>query len=506
MKKYISILTLVAGFHIIQAQEITDALRFSQNDMTGTARFRAMSGAFGALGGDLAAININPASSSIFANNQIGGTLNISSLSTETNFFGTRTSGKNTEVDISQLGAVFVFNNRSEKSHWNKFAIGVNYENLNNFNSNLFYSGSNNNSIGNYFTSYANGIKQGVFNDYYYDELTYNEQQAYLGYWAYIINPIPLSSDPLNPGNPNITQYESAVAPGGNYYQQNDIINSGYNGKLSFNASAQYKEKLSIGLNINTHFTDYTRSSRFFETNNNNTSGSTDYVHTVYFNNDLHTFGNGFSFQVGGIYKITNLIRLGASYESPTWLTLEDELTQSVRAITGNPTDGDLPPEVVNPNITIIYPYKLQTPDKWTLSGALVFGKEGMISFDYSTKNYGNMQYKSSNNDSAINTQLSTVFTNSNEYRIGFEKKLNQWSLRGGYRFEESPYKDKNRMGDLTGFSGGFGYNFGMTKLDFAYSTAKRSYADQMFSQGLTNKAFIDSKNNNITVTLAFEL
>jgi len=125
MKKYISILALLTGFNLSQAQEITDALRFSQNDMTGTARFRAMSGAFGALGGDLSAINSNPASSSIFANNQFGGTLNISNGTTKTNFFGSNSTEKNSEVDINQAGAVFVFNNNSEKNKWNKFAIAI---------------------------------------------------------------------------------------------------------------------------------------------------------------------------------------------------------------------------------------------------------------------------------------------------------------------------------------------------------------------------------------------
>lgn len=500
MKKYISILTLVAGLNLSQAQEITDALRFSQNDMTGTARFRAMSGAFGALGGDLSAISINPASSSIFANNQFGGTLNVNTFSTDATFMGRNFLEKNSDFNLNQAGAVFVFENNNEKNDWNKFALAVNYENLNNYKSNLLYSGVNNNSIGEYFLSYANGIKQGVLNDYYFDELTYEEQQAYLGYWAYIIDPKPFTSDP------NITEYKSAIAPGGNYNQKNDIISTGYNGKLSINGSAQYQDKLTIGLNLNSHFTDYTRSSRFYETNYNNVSGNTDYVHTVYFDNDLHTFGSGFSFQVGGIYKVSSMFRLGLAYESPTWLKLEDELSQSVEAVTGNPTDGDLPPNVVDPNITIIYPYTLQTPDKWTLSGALVFGKEGIISFDYSTKNYANMQFKSENDDTKINSELKSAFKNSKEYRIGLEKKLKQWSLRGGYRFEGSPYKDKNRMGDLTSFSGGLGYNFGSTKLDFAYSNAKRNYADQMFSKGLTDKAFINSKSNNFTVTLAFEL
>jgi len=151
MKKNISILTLVAGLNLSQAQEITDALRFSQNDMNGTARFRAMGGAFGALGGDLSAISVNPASSSIFANNQFSGTLNLNNFSTETNFFGKNFAEKNSDLNINQAGAVFVFENNSEKTDWNKFAVAVNYENLNNFNSNLLYSGTNNNSIGEYF-------------------------------------------------------------------------------------------------------------------------------------------------------------------------------------------------------------------------------------------------------------------------------------------------------------------------------------------------------------------
>ena len=36
----------------------------------GSARFQSMGGAFGALGGDLSAININPAGSAVFIDNQ----------------------------------------------------------------------------------------------------------------------------------------------------------------------------------------------------------------------------------------------------------------------------------------------------------------------------------------------------------------------------------------------------------------------------------------------------
>ena len=73
MKKYISIILLGLSIPNFYAQQITidEPLRLSVDNITGTARFRAMSGAFGALGGDLSAITQNPAGSVFFNNNFI---------------------------------------------------------------------------------------------------------------------------------------------------------------------------------------------------------------------------------------------------------------------------------------------------------------------------------------------------------------------------------------------------------------------------------------------------
>ena len=50
------------------SQNIYDAVNYSLSDFQGTARYNSMSGSFGALGGDLTAISINPASSAVFNN------------------------------------------------------------------------------------------------------------------------------------------------------------------------------------------------------------------------------------------------------------------------------------------------------------------------------------------------------------------------------------------------------------------------------------------------------
>ncbi len=432
-------------------------------------------------------------------NNQVGATLGVFSTKNNSNYFGTNSSENNSKFDLSQAGGVYVFEDKG--NDWSKFALALNYENTKNLDNSIYSAGTNpTNSLANYFLSYANGVPLSVADgtDYYYGDMFFNEQQAYLGYQSYMIN----STNDLDPDN---TAYTSNV-PAANYYQENLIESSGYNGKLSFNGSAVYKDKLMIGINLNSHFTDYRQSSTFYEENDYNNTTTTDLVKRVRFNNDLYTYGNGFSFQLGTIYKATKEFRIGLAYESPTWYRMNDELTQSIATVRGNVV-GELPANVVDPQLTIVYePYRLQTPSKITGSLAYVFGKRGLISFDYARKDYSNAKFQPKSDFTATNNFMSNVLTATNEFRIGAEYKIEKFSLRGGYRFEESPYKNGKTIGDLTGYSTGIGYNFGEFKIDLAYAFSQRDYQQQFFAQGLTDAASIKSKNNNINVTVLFEL
>jgi len=137
-----------------------------------------------------------------------------------------------------------------------------------------------------------------------------------------------------------------------------------------------------------------------------------------------------------------------------------------------------------------------------------VFGQKGLISFDYSTKDFSNTKFKPTSDAyySAQNNIMSNLLTRANTYRIGGEYKIKQFSLRGGYRFEESPYKNDEIIGDLTGYSFGLGYDFGNTVLDLAYSNSSQERQEQFFDVGFTNAANIDRTNSNITLSLSFKL
>jgi long-subunit fatty acid transport protein len=512
MKKYIFLMLTGLAFGIAQSQEITDALRYSQDNTNGTARYRAMSGAFGALGGDLSSLSVNPAGSAVFANNQVAFTLNSSNTKNDANYFGSNISKSKGSFDLNQAGGVFVFKNQDTGNDWKKFSVAINYENANNFDNLSAVFGTNpNNSIDKYFLSYANadlsrnqnGIRLDYLKNNSYKDLNFEDQQAFLGYEAYIINPVANTD--------SNTAYTSNVPTGGNYYHENTVISKGNNGKLNFNFATSYKDKLYFGINLNSHFTDFRQTSTFYEDNNNSqTTG----LRNLKFQNELYTYGTGFSFQLGAIAKVTDEFRAGLSYESSTWYHLNDELRQTLSTTGFGYTQNgtvvtDLSSTSPDSNTTVVYdPYTLQTPSKWTGSLAYVFGKKGLISLDYGLKDYSNAKYKPESIDffKRVNSDINTTLASTSDLRLGAEYKIEAWSLRAGYRYEQSPYKNKTTVGDLTGYSAGFGYNWGATKLDFAYSQTQRTLQQGFFSRGFTDSAKINAINSVFTVSLAFEL
>lgn len=506
MKKIFLYLLFGASL-LSQAQETTtnDALRYALNNLTGTARFRGMSGAFGAVGGDLSSINVNPAGSLFFNTNYASVSGSLYTIHNRADYFGSRNRENFSTLDLNQIGAVLVFNDKSGKTDWSKIAVALNYDNTNDFDNRLFAAGTNpTHSIDQYFLDKAQGLPnefvelqpgETITDLYSYlgetSGLGFPAQQAMMAYQAYL-----LESDA--PGS----YYSNVNNSGGNFYQENAVTTTGYNGKLSANFATSYKNRLFLGMNLNAHFTDYVKSSSVYE-GNNNPIYTTGYTATdIQFDNELYTYGTGFSLNLGAIVKVTENFRAGLAYESPTWYRLNDELTQRLIV---NTTDGtDNFQEVIAPNVVNIYPtYKIQTPSKITFSGAYVFNKKGLISIDYAMKDYSNTKFKPTNESlfSDLNTQMSQQFKNTYELRIGGEYKINKWSARGGYRFEESPFKATNAMSDLIGYSGGLGYNFGESKLDFAFATDRRTQNVALISSGMNDTARVKTTNNNITIT-----
>lgn len=503
MKKLIFAFTAICSM-AVEAQNITDAVRYSSTELNGTARYRALSGAFGALGGDLSSLNVNPAGSAVFLNSTATLSLNVENSTNEVSFMNGFNSNSNSNVDLGQAGAVFVFNNYAENANWKKFSLGFNYNKTASFENDFVAAGDNTRSIDQYFLAYANGIAldylvplsgetDGDLYSFLGENLGFGAQQAFLGLQGGVIgvnNPDNIPE--TDPAYYDLNTY-SSILSSGPYDQQYIYSATGLNGKFSFNLASQYQDFLYLGINLNSHFINYDRLTSIDERNIN---AAGEYV---YFEDRLNTLGSGFSLQLGAIAKIGQNLRAGATYESPTWYTISEETSQYI--------ESDL--AVVNPNVVNVYPdYKLQTPAEYTGSLAYLFGTAALISFDYSYKDYSTTKFKPGS-DAAFMVQndiISNELQGASTFRIGGEYRIENWSLRGGYRFEESPYKNGITIGDLEGYSAGLGYNFGKVKIDFAYDFSSREDNPQLYQTGLTDRMNLMRENSNYVLSLSFGL
>ena len=493
----------------LDAQDITDAVRYAQDDIQGSARFRALSGAFGALGGDMSAVGVNPAGSAIFNTNHASFSVSNLNINNNLSYFNTNTTASNSEFDFHQAGAAFVFENNSN-SDWKKVVLSIAYDKTANYDTDWIARGTNNfRSIDTYFLQNAQGLRladiSAINNESLIDAYINigqafgsRNQQAFLGFESFIVEPDDISDD-------DNTTYTSNVGSGP-YKQDYAYAATGYNGKVSFNLATQYQDNIYLGINVNTHFINYERVTRLLETND----AEGPVINDVYFENALSTIGAGISVQLGSIVKINQNLRVGLTYDSPTWYIITDETSQyletfSIDGITGSPEQTF----IVDPQVINVFPdYKLQTPAKLTGSAAIIFGKKGLLSFDYSRKDYSKTKFKPTSDAifAGQNAIISEALTTANTYRIGGEYKYNFFSFRGGYRLEESPYKNTDFYGDLSGYSLGIGYNFGNTKLDITYDASERDFNQQLYNIGLTDATSISRINDNITVSLSFNL
>ncbi|RIV46944.1 OmpP1/FadL family transporter [Flagellimonas pelagia] len=492
--KRISTFIMVLACAFASAQTIDDVLRYSTENMQGTARFQAMGGAFGALGGDFSALNVNPAGSAVFNFSEIGVTGSNYHRNNDATFGNSISNNTDNSLELNQVGGVFVF--KSNNSPWKKIALAFNYDMVQNFDNEFYARGNTQVGIDNYFLNFAQGqelgplrVQQGEYIEEAYldigSSLGYAAQQAFLGFQAGIIE--PTADDDANTSYFSNAEYGSV----NQQYLQNT---SGYNSKFTLNFASQYQDDLYIGANLNFHNVVYDRITYLDEDGYDQASP----IQFTSFDNLLHTEGYGFSFSLGAIAKLNESIRVGGSYQSPTWYTLTDDTSQRI-----NSTLAVSDIDYINFGIVNLYDeYRIKTPEKFTGSLAMVFGQDGLISFDYSYQDMSKAELRptSDPNFSSENAYISNVLGAVNSYRVGGEYRIDEVSLRAGYRFESSPYENGDLVGDLNGFSAGIGHNFGGSRLDLAFSRTEQDVNSYFFDAGIDNAAMVNQINTNISL------
>ena len=268
MTKKISILAGISASALFFAQDVSiirnTSTIYDNISSLGTARYSAMAGSMGALGGDASVLNTNPAGLGVFITDDVSASLVINSNKSTASLAGKSTSQNTSKVNLGSANGVLSFQTK-ENSAWKFVNVGINY------------------------------VTQNV-------------------------------NDKLqSPGNANITQ---AIIPQGqtspsdyNIFEGHLYETIGHRSKLNLGIGGNYDNKIYIGASVNfssVNIEQYdevkvsslnTRTSKYF------TKQNTPYIEE----------GDGFSLSLGVIGKLSNAVRLGAAIESPTWYSIDRE-------------------------------------------------------------------------------------------------------------------------------------------------------------------------------------
>jgi len=463
------------------SQGEVDALRFSREDLLGTARAMSMGGAFGALGGDLTGVSINPAGIAVYRSSEVTGTLD---LSREGSAVGNRDANK-THFTMDNLGFVGYFPLRNDVMPLINF--GFSFNKLKSFNKNMLAQGSPNGRMIDYIAhiSTRDGVDPSYLEigDDLPDPFVDQNWLTVLGYNSYLINPVK---------NGNYYDYEPVTQ---DRVQRNEIrsYEKGYIDNYDFTVGTTISNVLNLGMSLSVKDIYYDVATDLVE----DFGEGNRYTLT----NWLTVNGAGVGAKFGAIYRPVSSLRIGLAWHTPTWYALTETYEAQVADNMAGYIGGDYKPGQTY-SAVFTNNYDLKTPGKIVASVATVLGSNFIASMDYEMVNYTNMKLRVPSGFQGD----SDVYDIDNEYiaedhklastvKVGLEYRFTpQFSGRLGYAWMQNPYdadgglvkfgepliRNSNTIfrieGDTNYFTGGVGYRFNRNfYLDMAvvYKTQK---------------------------------
>ena len=476
MKKIIiiSLIFNTLWIYQIMAQNAGNAVMFSRYYSGGTARSAGMSGAFGALGGDLSVLSANPAGLAVYRGSEFTFTpgFNFSSTNAASLRNPTTFNDKHSNVVINNIGYVYTKNMYNEKG-LQTVSFGIAYNRLSDFNSNAYIKQSAaKTSLLDEFVMYANG---------------YNDRTGKYG--------IPLSEDDLYSGISSFYEglaYDTyAIDWGENrnaYYSDYDIndcnqpwyrsmTTRGGIGEYAFSLGLNFNHTLFWGATFGIQDVSYRESFYHEET------PDFEYMKQFKFKQELQHNGVGLNFKTGIIYRPVQALRFGLSIHTPTHLWLKRYLlTEMETSWNRSPADdgtthySPLPVE----NDPYDNKYKISTPWRYNLSVASVIGQFGLIDVDIEMVNYSNNYILPKSDYDYDNDDISRILKTCMNVRTGAEFRLGPVFLRGGVAYYGNPYQKnqfnetiKETLKGTMNYSGGIGFRNRDFYMDAAYSFMK---------------------------------
>jgi hypothetical protein len=508
MKRFCFLVPAILASYTIFSQNDLDAIRYSRADVNGSSRYKAMGGAFGALGADLSCSAYNPGGLALFKKGE-------ASFGAGLKFINNTGTINGKTADIAD--ASFVFNNFGIALAWPAQTDNENRHvvSFTNIQQNNFYDKSR---ISSYTT---NSIAKDMLN------LARQKQNASdlgayenMGFQTYIVDTV------IRQGK---TLFFSPVDLRRNVLQTRDIVTSGKLNDINLSYAFCYKDQYYIGASLGLPRINFTSTTTHTESDdkdsmrvtitsppNQPVTYTTTYIeeplaiytdklgfnsltYTEYFN----TTGKGVNLKLGAVARVNDNIRVGAYYHTSTIFTLNDKYYNTISAAYDK--DPKNPDEYKDPAEGGTYKYKIITPPKFGINTGFIINKTVAIGIDYEYINYRKAQLSSDvvSDFAGVNAVIKHKYSYATNVRAGVEINLKPVMLRFGYNMQGSPFGNAF-TGSFVRQTGSLGIGFRSKNnvyYDFVWYKTFSTEDYYMFNT-IPQKSSLEFRNSQLAATI----
>jgi len=497
MKKYILLSGLLAIGTMTFAQAEFDALKYSLNDINGSARYVGMSGAFGALGGDLTTLSMNPAGIAVYRSSELSITPNIGFASSNSLFNGIQSNDSKTRIMINNFGYVGSFRTYDE-SEISNFNFGIGYNRIKDYSRSVHTIGKNSSiSLLDRITADENNGGSNLYTPAYETWLVNKDED---GFTTSVLTE-----------NEKVNNFMHMFETGGI-------------GEWDFSLGANYGHIFYLGMTLGVQSVDYELKTIYGEDFSQNGG--------LELRNVLVTQGSGVNLKVGTIIRPFPQFRMGFAYHSPTFYSMTDVYGVSMESMGLIDPETDLP-FAENPYYEPrdgAVDYQMQTPGRLIYSAAYQFGDKGFLSLDWDVVDYREAKLKDADGVpfDDTNSMIDSDFNAVSNIRLGGEYRVTEnVSLRAGTAWYQSPVNNSLETDntyivtagttpqysiekDTYYLSGGIGYRTGAFFMDAALQRQMRNEHFYHFFDGTedanyTKYAELKTNRTNLVVSMGFK-
>jgi hypothetical protein len=509
----LAIALTVGGALHAQAQSpyVGEALNYSRLQFGGPARTQGIAGANVALGADFGNLTSNPAGLGLYQKSEFHFAPGLGLGSADASGLGTtRTANKNS-FHIGSVGAVFT-NRRPDddtESGWRGGSFALGFTRVADFNTSFSYSGqvADNRSFfqrlrepGNYSNVGSADYQNTVSNIVSQNN---NGAGPYttldgLAYGTFLTD---IASNRAQGLDTVITRLRS-----GPITQAETVTTSGSVSQFDLGYGGSYRDRLYIGGAIGIVSSNRTQTRTFTESEN---APQTRFV-SFRLADNVKTTGTGINARLGLIYRATDIVRFGASIQTPTFFRLNETSQMSLTSVF-TPFAQDNPPNFGSTASLAPgeYSYNLTTPFRTSGGVAITAGKFGFITGDVEYVGYQQARLSSALDDNsdadgiaADNQTISQAYKGTINLRVGAEGRFDIFRVRLGYANYGDPYRSSTTSRAQQFYTLGAGIRQNNFFIDAAgvYTTFNQQYSPYTIASG--QQPLINVSNNRYTTTI----